>query len=134
MTHVLRIFLGFLFCLAAILKGSDPEAFQQEILAYQMINYPLSFLVAYWLPAFELMIGIGLVFRIEYRTVLSLCLVLLALFTAALIWTWVIGLDISCGCFGPIDFATGQPSAIVRDIILMTIAGGLLWKDIKATE
>ena len=116
---ILRMVIGLVFCLAAILKILDPQAFQQEILAYQMVDYPVSFIVAHWLPVFELAIGVGVIFRIAYKTGLFIALSLLILFLIALAWTWFQGLNIDCGCFGKIDFVHGQPMAMLRDLILL---------------
>ena len=118
---ILRLLIGSVFCLAAILKILDPHAFQQEILAYQLVNYPVSFIVAHWLPVFELTIGIGILFRIAYKTGLLLSLSLLVFFSVALAWTWFQGLNIDCGCFGKIDFVHGQPLALLRDLILIVV-------------
>jgi putative oxidoreductase len=121
MELLFRLLLGAVFCGAAILKGMNPQAFQQEILAYQLIGYPLSFVVAHWLPAMEFAIGLGLLFRYGYRTALFLTLGLLTMFSIALTWTWIQGLDINCGCFGKIDPVHGQPMALLRDLILIAI-------------
>ena len=121
--------IGSVFCLAAILKILDPHAFQQEILAYQMVNYPVSFIVAHWLPVFELAIGVGVIFRIAYKVGLFLALSSLIFFFTALAWTWFQGLNIDCGCFGKIDFVHGQPMAMLRDLILIGMILYLCWND-----
>ena len=129
---ILRLLIGSVFCLAAVLKIMDPAAFQQEILAYQMVNYPVSFIMAYWLPVFELAIGVGILFKIAYKTGLLLSLSSLVLFSVALAWTWFQGLNIDCGCFGKIDFVHGQPMALLRDLILIAVILYLCRKEVSS--
>ena len=128
--HLFRLVIGGIFLVAAILKIMNPQLFQQEILAYQMVGYPLSFLMAHVLPFLELMIGIGLVFRISYRIGLMLALGSLILFSVALAWTWMQGLNIDCGCFGKIDLIHGQPMALLRDLALIAMLLYLYRRDI----
>lgn len=50
---------------------------------------------------------------------------LLALFIPVLGYGVAIGLDISCGCLGRADLSS-LPEAILRDLLLLTLAGALL--------
>lgn len=128
--HLLRWLTGAVFCTAAIIKEMDPQTFQQEILAYQLTGYSLSFVIAHWLPAMEIAIGLGFLFKYAYRTALILSLGLLFLFSIALAWTWMQGLDINCGCFGKIDPVHGQPMALLRDFVLIGIVLFLLRRNV----
>jgi len=117
-----RLILGGFFVVAGFLKCVDPAAFQQEILAYQIVGYPLSFVAAYFLPFIEIALGLGVVVGWKLRFALIGIAVLLLVFITALSWTWFQGIDIHCGCLGKIDFIEGQPAAIVRDLVLLAMA------------
>ena len=131
MEQLFRFLVGGVFAVAAILKITDPQLFQQEILAYQMVGYPMSFLLAHGLPFLELAIGAGLLFRISYRTGLVLALISLLVFSLALAWTWMQGLNIDCGCFGKIDPIHGQPMALLRDLALIAMLLYLYRRDVN---
>jgi uncharacterized membrane protein YphA (DoxX/SURF4 family) len=118
---LLRV-LGLFFCFSGILKILDPSEFQSQILAYQIFNYPVSAVVAHYLPAVELVLGLGLMLRFQVGSTLVLVFALLVMFTVLLAWTWMVGIDLECGCLGPIDFASSQRDAIIRNAILILIA------------
>lgn len=122
-----RILLGGFFCLAGVLKALDPAAFQVEILAYQLVGYPVSYLVAHVLPFFEILLGLSVLMRIQIRFASGMIILLLMVFIAALCWSWMKGIDLHCGCLGKIDFIEGQPAAILRDIVLVGMAM-ILWR------
>ncbi|WP_323974702.1 MauE/DoxX family redox-associated membrane protein [Aeromonas hydrophila] len=56
---------------------------------------------------------------------LWLVVALLALFIPVLGYGIAIGLDISCGCLGRADLSS-LPQALLRDLLLLTLAGALL--------
>lgn len=119
---ICRLILGCFFVVAGFLKCVDPAVFQQEILAYQIVGYPLSFVAAHFLPFIEIALGLGVVVGWKLRFALTGIAVLLFVFIAALSWTWFQGIDIQCGCLGKIDFIEGQPAAIARDVVLLLMA------------
>lgn len=122
-----RLALGGFFLLAGGIKLLDAGAFQQEILTYQIVGQVASGVAAHYLPGLEVMVGLGVLCGMRMRVAVLLSGILLSAFIFALSWTWFQGIDLSCGCLGPIDFVKGQPAAIVRDLILLGLAG-ILWK------
>lgn len=121
-----RLGLGGFFLLAGGIKLLDAGAFQQEILTYQIVGQVASGVAAHYLPALEVMVGLGVLSGMRMRVAVLLSGILLAAFIFALSWTWLQGIDLNCGCLGPIDFVEGQPAAIVRDLLLLGMAG-ILW-------
>lgn len=122
---IARVGLGGFFLLAGGVKALDPGSFQAEVLAYQIVGHGVSWLVAHYLPVFEIMLGLGILLGIRLRFAAGLSIALLVGFIAALAWTWGQGIDLSCGCLGAIDFIEGQPAAIARDLVLIGFALGL---------
>lgn len=69
-------------------------------------------------------VGAGGILR-RRRWGLWLVIGLLALFIPVLGYGIAIGLDISCGCLGRADLGS-LPEALLRDLLLLTLAGALL--------
>lgn len=126
MRSIAKWLLGGFFIIAGILKALDPAAFQEDVLNYQLVGYPISFVTAYFLPFFEITLGIGVIFSVCTRACLVSIILLLCAFIGVLSFTWAQGIDINCGCFGAIDPVKGQPGAIFRDIVLIGLAFYLL--------
>jgi len=118
---ILRIGLGLFFLLAGLVKLLDPGSFQLEILDYRVIGYQLSWIVSYFLPSFEVVLGLGIMVRFGVKYALRAVSLLLVLYIGLLVWTWIQGIDINCGCLGEIDFVSGQPAAIGRDVVLLAV-------------
>jgi putative oxidoreductase len=116
---LIRWVIALFFIVAGAMKWGDPASFQQSILAYQVLDYPTSFVVAHFLPSLEIMLGIGLILKRSRVPALWLMGSLLLVFVVLLSWTWWLGIDVDCGCLGPIDWVEGQPAAIVRDLVLI---------------
>lgn len=117
-----RIFIGALFLYAGILKASDPAGFAAAIANYQILPAWAVNPAAIVLPWVEIAIGITLLigFWIEGGSLMAA--VLFAVFTAALGYNLLRGLDISCGCF------SSSPQKInwlyfYRDLALTLLSG-----------
>lgn len=94
-----RVVLGAVFIVASIEKIADPSAFAVSINNYRILPEALSLVVATPLPWIELLCGFGLLFGFFQRGSSVLTLVMLVVFTAAIVSGLLRGLDISCGCF-----------------------------------
>lgn len=110
-----RIALAALFIYAAYTKF-EPQAgmpwslgslrvsismFAMQVDSYQLLPPWGVNLVAHLLPPFELILGLWLLSGIALRLSSLLTTLLLAGFFAGLIRAYVLGQEISCGCFGP---------------------------------
>jgi putative oxidoreductase len=132
MIVLFRALLGLFFVLSGVIKAWDPAAFQQDVLSYQLVGLRASFVIAHYLPFLEIALGAAVWTGIGFRVSLVAIALLLIGFIAALSWTWALGLDIRCGCLGPIDWVEGQPAAIMRDVILLGMVICLGWCDLKS--
>jgi len=94
-----RVVLGAVFIVASIDKIADPSAFAVSIDNYRILPQGLPLVVATVLPWVEILCGFGLLFGLFIRGSSLLTMLMLAVFTAAVISGLLRGLDISCGCF-----------------------------------
>ncbi|WP_354688404.1 MauE/DoxX family redox-associated membrane protein [Aeromonas sp. 19NY04SH05-1] len=115
--------LGGFFIASAGFKLASPALFAEQIAAFGLIWSPLILPAAWGLIALELCAGLAVI--ANRRWGLWLVIALLALFIPVLGYGIAIGLDISCGCLGKADLSS-LPEAILRDLLLLTLAGVLL--------
>jgi uncharacterized membrane protein YphA (DoxX/SURF4 family) len=96
-----RVGLGALFIAAGVGKLADPGSLAQEIANYQLLAAAAPYL-AIALPAMEVVAGLALLlgprpWRAAGAAAIAL---LLVMFTGAVVFALVRGLDIDCACFG----------------------------------
>lgn len=114
---------------AAIPKLFNIADFAAIINAYEMIPLWAVEPVAIFLPIFEIVLAVGLLFNSRISKYLT---VFLLLFFIVILGNAVFqGLDIDCGCFGPEDpehtAFQGLRVAIVRDVVLTVLLVYSLW-------
>ncbi|MEN6463577.1 MAG: MauE/DoxX family redox-associated membrane protein [Syntrophaceae bacterium] len=118
---VFRICIGVLFLYAGIIKTGDPAGFAVAIGNYQILPQWAVNPAAIVLPLLEILLGITLIlgFWIEGGSLFAT--VLFAVFSFALAFNLIRGLDINCGCF------SASPKKIswlyfLRDLGLMSMS------------
>lgn len=121
-----RLLLGGVFIYAGGLKSLDPAVFATDIDHYRLLPYPLALLAGLYLPWLEILCGTAVILRWRERGALLLVAGLCALFALAITSAWVRGLDIRCGCFGHGNTGTALPVALLRSLVLGTLAVLLL--------
>jgi putative oxidoreductase len=121
-----RLVLGVIFASAGALKIYDPGAFAIELERYQLFPWKICAVTANYLPWLEVLTGICLFLKWFERGALLLITLLLSVFTLALASALVRGLNIDCGCFGHALVSTGTIAPILRNIVLLLLAG-MLW-------
>ena len=98
----IRIFLGFIFILAAITKVTDPIGFSQSIYNYKLMpDITINFL-AIAFPWIELVAGLLIIFGISVKENAAILSGLLIVFIIAISISLARGLNIDCGCFGTV--------------------------------
>jgi putative oxidoreductase len=96
----LRLILGGVFIYAAWDKFIHPDYFAENILDYEMVPKSLVNLMAVWLTALELVLGICLLAGFWTRSVALLLGGLCAVFIGAIAFTLLRGIPLhACGCF-----------------------------------
>ena len=132
-----RWILGCVFICAGSIKLLEPKTFVVLIEAYGIVPESLLMPMAIFLPALEVVAGIGLLFDIGGS--LSVIAGLLGLFIAILGYGIWIGLDIDCGCFGPEDPESeafhSLRISLYRDLIMLAGVAFLCgWRQYRAIK
>jgi uncharacterized membrane protein len=122
----LRFLIAALFLFAAITKLVDPSSFAQQIANYELTPWPATAVLAVFLPALELCVGICLLIGRWESGALIWLATLLTIFSGALLSAIVRGLSIDCGCFGRSVENTGTLWPLIRNLALLGVTG-FLW-------
>lgn len=119
---LLRVLLGVLFLYSSWDKVSNPGKFAVAVRAYDMLPLFLTNLFALAVAWGEFVTGVMLVLGLFTRKAAGAALILLAVFTIAIITTQVRGLVIDCGCFSNEGGHQTDYTLAVRNLFLMTAA------------
>ena len=133
---LLRLALGGVFIYAGALKIVDAPGFAKAVHHFQLTPWPVSLLLAIYLPWLEVLAGLALIVR-RLALGASLALVIMsAVFLIALSIAWARGLDISCGCFGKEEhnIQTHFPQLFLRDAALLAAAITLFIAELRAAR
>ena len=125
---VLRLGLGAMFLVAAYPKFTDPKGFANLVAQYQFLPAFAVDAFSLWLPAFEIVVGLGIIFTLWEREFAALVGLLLIMFIVALGQALLRNLGIACGCFD-IEGATDAGESwfsLVRDVVLLIPVGWLM--------
>jgi putative oxidoreductase len=119
--RLLTIALAIIFIYAAVPKILEVNEFTRSIRNYRILPAWSLNLLALWLPWIELIAGGGLLLKMWERGGSTIILVLLVIFTIAVISAVIRGLDIDCGCFG----RTASDVARAHRVGFQKIAGNI---------
>lgn len=115
--------LAALFLWSAITKLADPAAFARTVGDFGIVADAWVRPAAWTLIGAEVLVGVLLPGRRSLGPALACGL--LTLFLGVLAYGLALGLDIDCGCFGPGEHVS-LGAALVRDVVLLGVAAGLL--------
>ena len=113
-----RLIVGAFFVWAGALKVIHPLAFAQDILDYHVFPASLAFFLGLTLPWVELIFGFLLMLGLFRRASAFIISALLFSFIVLVIFTLARGLDLVCGCLGPLSGKVGW-QLLGQDIILL---------------
>jgi uncharacterized membrane protein YphA (DoxX/SURF4 family) len=99
---ICRLIAGSIFVYASLNKITDPCSMAMDIYHYQILPGYLVNISAIILPYAELVFGLALIAGFLPRGAALGIILMLCLFTAALSFNLIRGLDIECGCFGSV--------------------------------
>lgn len=94
-----RIYIGIIFIYASMYKIVYTAEFAETIAGYQIVPYWVVNIMAIVLPWIELISGIMLIAGIRTRSAALTIVVLIFLFSFAILINLIKGSAISCGCF-----------------------------------
>lgn len=127
---VFRVVLGGLFIYAGAVKVGSPLDFAQDIRNYRLVGQSLSFIAAVVLPWLEILAGAFLIAGIWTRGAALVITGLLVFFIVLTLVTMARGLDIDCGCFGPVDRKSGW-SVVLEDLGMLTLGVAIIFAPAK---
>jgi uncharacterized membrane protein YphA (DoxX/SURF4 family) len=122
----------FLFAAYAKLKPQGPmpwspasvrtslAMFAMQVDSYQLLPESAVNFVAHLLPPFELLLGLWLLTGIALRFSSLITVLLLGGFFTVMVHSYMAGLEINCGCFGPGEKL--GPWTLFRDGSLLAVA------------
>ena len=113
-----RLVVGGVFIWAGILKIMDPLDFAQSIANYRTFPRFLSFFLALILPWIEVFCGILVISGLFKRSGAVILSVMTGFFLLLIAVTIFRGIDIDCGCFGPLSSRVDY-KLILTDLVLL---------------
>ena len=117
---ILKILLGILFIVSAILKIADMDKFEIYIYSYHFFSLNFSFLVARAAIIIELVLGIGLVSNCFHKLMWWGSVLMLLGYTGLLVYAMVLGRTDNCHCFG--DYLQFNPwQSILKNVVLLAL-------------
>ncbi len=125
-----RVILGFVFALASLHKILFPASFAEAIYLYQVMPDFTINAIAITLPWIELVAALAIVGSRTFKDGAALVILLmLAVFTAAITFNILRGLDVACGCFSTSDDEVIGWGNVARNFGYMFLAGLVLAED-----
>jgi len=120
--YSVKIFLGLIFIVSAILKLKTIDDFELYIFSIDIFALDVSILIARLIIGFELLLGIMLCLNI-YKAIVNISIFITLSFTAFLLYKVFAGDIENCQCFGSKISLTPMQSVLKNIIIL----AGLFW-------
>jgi putative oxidoreductase len=119
---LLRIACGFLLVGASLDKIGDAAGFLGLIKeCYFFIPASLQPLTAVVIPWLEFFTGLCLIFGLRWRGAALIFCVLMAVYTLAISWDVLHGIDCSCGCFSKDAGEKMTGWTVARDILFLAM-------------
>lgn len=120
LAYFLKILLGILFIVSAVLKIVDMDRFEIYIYSYHFFSLNFSFLVARAAIIVELVLGIGLVSNCFHKLMWWGSVLMLLGYTGLLVYALILGRTDNCHCFG--DYLQFNPwQSILKNMVLLAL-------------
>ena len=97
---ILRLLVGIMFISAAILKLLSIDLFEIYIYSFNLFSFELTTIISRLIIAAEILLGLGLVFKIYYKQAWWLSVFMIVGFSLFLIYVIIYRTDDNCHCFG----------------------------------
>lgn len=114
-----RIILGGIFIWASLDKIIHPQQFAKSVENYHLVPLQFVNLFAIILPHVEILSGLLLIAGFFPRSNALIIMVMLFMFTGAMVLAMVRGIDIGCGCFKAAGGHKVGYDLLVRNSILI---------------
>lgn len=116
---VLKVLLGLVFIVSAVLKVYDMDQFEIYVYSYHFFSLNLSFLLARGAIILELVLGIGLVTNVCHRLVWWCSVLMLAGYSLLLMYALALGRTDNCHCFGDVVRIDPKMSLVKNGVLLL---------------
>ncbi len=120
---ILRIGIGSVFIIAAILKLISIDEFELYIYSFGILNFLVTSFFSRLLIAGEIILGFLLIFKIYYKFTRCATMTIQMLFTLFLTYTAIFRNDANCHCFGNL-IELSPIESIVKNLVII---GLLFW-------
>lgn len=111
-----------IFIYAGAIKVWNPAGFLPDVQSYRAFPYHFAVLAVYFVPALEVVCGVGLLIPQSRKGSWQILMALMFSFIVLITVSWFRGIEISCGCFKP---GGGEPSSYakiyVRDFLILLL-------------
>ncbi len=118
LNNVIRIGIGSMFIIAAILKLISIDEFEIYIYSFNVFSYLITTIFSRLLIAGELILGLFFIFKIHYKIAWRIMMVVQILFTIFLLYVTLFRHDANCHCFGDLIELSPMES-IVKNIVII---------------
>ena len=120
LAYFLKVLLGILFIISAILKIADMDKFEIYVYSYHFFSLNFSFLVARAAIIVEMVLGIGLLSNRLHKLMWWGSVLMLLGYTGLLAYALILGRTDNCHCFG--NFLQFNPwQSIIKNVVLLTL-------------
>ena len=126
----LRIGIGGMFVIAAILKLMSIDEFEIYIYSFNVLNFLLTSFVSRIIIAGEFILGLFLILKINYKFTWNATMIVLILFTLFLIYVAIFRNDTNCHCFGQL-VELSPVESIIKNVIAMILLSIDKWTNLK---
>ena len=116
---VLKVLLGLVFIVSAVLKLIDMDSFEIYIYSYHFFSLNASFIVARLAIILELVLGIGLASHTLHKMYWWGSMAMLGGYTLLLIYALILGRTDSCHCFGDVLQLDPKQSLIKNGVLML---------------
>ena len=127
---ILRIGIGGMFVIAAILKLMSIDEFEIYIYSFNVLNFLLTSFVSRIIIAGEFILGLFLILKVNYKFTWNATMIVLILFTLFLIYTAIFRNDTNCHCFGEL-VELSPVESIIKNVIAMILLSIDKWTNLE---
>ena len=127
---ILRIGIGGMFVIAAILKLMSIDEFEIYIYSFNVLNFLLTSFVSRIIIAGEFILGLFLILKVNYKFTWNATMTVLILFTLFLIYVAIFRNDTNCHCFGEL-VELSPVESIIKNVIAMILLSIDKWTNLK---
>ena len=117
---VLKVLLGVMFVVSAILKLISIDQFEIYVYSYHFFSLNFSFLVARAAIILELVLGIGLISNCLHKLMWWGSVAMLGAYTLLLIYALYLGRTDNCHCFGEL-LPFNPKQSLLKNVVLMAL-------------